>query len=404
MLAVGARAGEARALLAGAAALLAILVQVVMVEARPGPKPAAVAPSDSWRAIGRLCRARAKSAANPTAIEIGRLARDEYYRFGGHRIDASGRLFSFGVVESEQEEDAQHIADGRYRLRHLGWWNVLGYWARLGENATVTAAAREFLRLKGFEGATGKIEDDDTQPLPALRLSTALDTLDRLIGGLPSATADDAEHRKRLKEILAEALIRAAVNDVAWSAAFIGAVMRQARLQPDQFNYSDNHQAYIHAAVDGAVADIEGRASTQFYRACPPSDARVRVGDMVCYHRVKKLDGTTRVEIREMAMEDRGKPMLERRVRASHCDIVAHVDPRAHLAYVVGGNVQQSVAVKQLVLRRGSLTLAEEQPEGCRRGTRWALPPPSAGVATAPHLSDTCSLNRKQWFVVLQAR
>ena len=67
--------------------------------------------------------------------------------------------------------------------------------------------------------------------------------------------------------------------------------------------------------------------------------------------------------------------------------------------YVVGGNVQQSVTVKKLRLRR-DMKFAENK-SGCGD---WTLPPPSAAVPVGPSVRDNCSLNEKKWFVLLQLR
>jgi hypothetical protein len=67
--------------------------------------------------------------------------------------------------------------------------------------------------------------------------------------------------------------------------------------------------------------------------------------------------------------------------------------------YVVGGNVQQSVTVKKLKLRR-DLKFAENK-NGCGD---WTLPPPSKGTPVGAGLMQNCSLNEKKWFVLLQMR
>ena len=91
-------------------------------------------------------------------------------------------------------------------------------------------------------------------------------------------------------------------------------------------------------------------------------------------------------------------------ISKTHCDVVAHVDLKASRAYVVGGNVQQAVTVKKLVLRRRDGSLAEVQPDGCKIDGGWSFPKASPGKPVAPHYSEECSLNRKHWFVLLQAR
>ena len=101
---------------------------------------------------------------------IADVARDEFYIFGGHRIDSNGRIFSFGVVESEQEESADNITT--YRLGHLGWWNVMRYWRLLDGSATPEDAARESLTVRGFPNASRE-QPTRTPAFPRTSISPA---------------------------------------------------------------------------------------------------------------------------------------------------------------------------------------------------------------------------------------
>jgi hypothetical protein len=207
------------------------------------------------------------------------------------------------------------------------------------------------------------------------------------------------------KDIIRQALIRAAINDVAWSAAFVSAVLRQAGLTDKEFEFSEAHNIYIGQAFQVALGEAAGERPEGFYRACPTSTTRPRPGDLVCYHRHTRQHGSKpAAEIRNMVLEDAvAKPAVDR-IHKSHCDVVVHVDTKAARVYVVGGNVQQAVTVKKLVLDRRRGTLVEAQPDNCRLDGRWTFPPPTPGKAVAPQLSSDCSLNRKPWFVLLQAR
>ena len=134
-------------------------------------------------------------------------------------------------------------------------------------------------------------------------------------------------------------------------------------------------------------------------------DTRPRVGDMVCYQRMPALAKATDAEVRERVFDETsaGKPHS---VSKTHCDVVVHIDEKAAKAYVVGGNVQQSVTVKKLRLAGRSLKFSktETQPGGKAGCTGWALPRPSADIPLAPTFNDKCSLNDKNWFVLLQMR
>lgn len=376
----------------GATALAAL------AQAPPGRTPAlqkAAKPMPEWTPIARQCAATARKPPSEKSLRIADIARDEFYYFGGHRIDANGRLFSFGVIESEQEESEEKIET--YRLGHLGWWHVLRYWRLLAEAKRPIDAAREHLRLRGFPDAAAEPDDKDIAKPVRLGIARALEAIDKLPASIMLNKAE--------KEIIKQALIRAAINDVAWSAAFVSAVLRQAGLGDKEFEFSEAHNIYIYKAFQIALGETTEAQPTGYYRACPPGSAPPRRGDLVCYHRHNKDHGGKRAaEIRDIVLRDViDRPAVDT-IHKSHCDIVAHVDRKAGRVYVVGGNVQQAVAVKKLVLDRRTGALAEIQPANCRVDGNWTFPPPAPGKAIAPHFSEECSLNRKPWFVLLQAR
>ena len=355
-----------------------------------------VRPHPSWTAgIGTICNRTARTKPSPKARGIALTAKDEYYYFGGHRIDSSGRLFGFGVVESEQEESEENITT--YRLGHLGWWQVLRYWRLLAQTSQPIDAARRYLRLRGFADATIQADDTDI-PLPGkLALDRALLAIDNVDAGMKLSRIE--------KEILKEALIRAAINDVAWSAAFISAVMRQSGLADTEFDFSEAHGTYIYKAFSNSQADIAGAGIEGFYRACPLTTAAPRLGDLVCYHRhVKQFGSKSAAGIHDMILDDLSQTPIGNTIHKSHCDVVAHVDLKAAKVYVVGGNVQQAVTVKKLALRRRDGTLSEIQPDRCKADGAWTFPKATPGKPVAPHLSDECLLNRRNGFVLLQAR
>ena len=358
-------------------------------------KQQAVTPLPQWAEIARQCTATARKPPPEKALRIAETAKDEFYYFGGHRIDGNGRLFSFGVVESEQEENDENIE--RYRLGHLGWWHVLRYWRLLAEAKLPIDAAREHLRLRGIPGAAAAPDDKDIDKPSRLGIARALEAIEKVPQSLTLSAAE--------KDIIKQALIRAAINDVAWSAAFVSAVMRQAGLTDKEFEFSEAHNIYIDQALQVALGETTGAQPAGFYRACPPASARPRPGDLVCYHRHTRQHGSKpAAEIRNMMLDDAiAKPAVDR-IHKSHCDVVVHVDAKAARVYVVGGNVQQAVTVKKLVLDRRRGTLVEAQPDNCRHDGRWTFPPPTPGKAVAPQLTSECSLNRKPWFIVLQAR
>jgi hypothetical protein len=93
---------------------------------------------------GKACRRRRQR------IRADRI--DEFTQFGGHQIDANGRLFHFGLTEAEHEED-----DGGDRpasVGQLGWWQVMKILAALFGNDTPTA------RGAGYRDASTSTQGD----------------------------------------------------------------------------------------------------------------------------------------------------------------------------------------------------------------------------------------------------
>ncbi len=376
---------------------------------------AAAAPSASprfWPSVQKVCDRTAATKPTALAAKIAQTALDEHYRFGGHQIDSNGRLFRFGLVEAEQEEETS----GREaQLGHLGWWQVLKYWRSLyGSNPK--AAAR--LRVWGYEDASASRNEDkdgapdkDRGPLrdeTAMADVTKISVADLIRLGAQSKDRDTVE-------VLREAAFRAAIVDNAWSAAFVSYVVRTAALgesaNPSEvqsfakgrFPFSAAHRDYIFAAFRTSIADAAAsKASAKdghLYRACPIYATEPRIGDMICYHREKELKDAPDSTVRDIILDDARTGRSETSISQNHCDVVVHVDRKAQKAYVVGGNVQQSVTVKKLRLRR-DMKFAENK-SGCGD---WTLPPPSAAVPVGPSVRDNCSLNEKKWFVLLQMR
>ena len=100
--------------------------------------PAAFAQGDTpaafWKTVQAACDATAAKPPSKLGQRIAQTAIDEFALFGGHRIDANGRLFRFGLTEAEHEEE-----DGGSRqanLERLGWRQVMKYWRALyGDDA-----------------------------------------------------------------------------------------------------------------------------------------------------------------------------------------------------------------------------------------------------------------------------
>jgi hypothetical protein len=250
--------------------------------------PSAAQPSDTkpfWHRVQKVCDRTADTTPNEIATRIAQTALDEHYRFGGHQIDANGRLFRFGLVEAEQEESDGD--DDEARLGDLGWWQVLKYWRALhGSNSRVATR----LRVWGYEEASVSRNDDKPEAAGGDRAPLHDETAVADAIKIPAADliklgrhADDED----TAEVLREAAFRAAIIDNPWSAAFISYVVKIAALgdapnlphvqdfSKTRFQFSSAHRHYIFAAFKTSVADAaisqKAPGDAHFYRACPLS-------------------------------------------------------------------------------------------------------------------------------------
>ncbi|NCT71442.1 MAG: DUF2272 domain-containing protein [Xanthomonadaceae bacterium] len=166
----------------------------------------------------------------------------------------------------------------------------------------------------------------------------------------------------------AGAACRSFVVDTPWSAAFVSWVMRQARVPG--FGASSRHVDYVRAAR---------RASpTAPYRLVAPDEAAPAAGDLLCYVRGQSRALGYPGLLGVLDAGD-GLPM--------HCDIV--VATQDGMAWLVGGNVQQTVALRMLRLDA--------------QGRFADLPTRSAGDAPcSPDVPAHCNLNRQDWAALLK--
>jgi len=161
------------------------------------------------------------------------------------------------------------------------------------------------------------------------------------------------------------------VVDTPWSAAFVSWVMRRAALPG--FAASSRHVDYVRAAWR--------QPASSPYRLAAPGDAAPAPGDLLCYVRVgarafghegllDRLDGNA------------GLPM--------HCDIV--VAAEAGVAWLVGGNVQQVVALRMLRL------------DAQGRFADLPLRSAASGATCSADAPEQCNLNRQDWAALLKLK
>jgi hypothetical protein len=279
-------------------------------------------------AIAADCRAPQHNVT--LATKLAALADLEYREFNGHRISDDGHLLKFGSAESETEllhdpvsGEASPTQSGRF-----AWRRVWEYWITLGRHVDGEPLHRKLVFVPGL------LEDPGTgERTREIELATVFEGL---------AAEDD-----RVRSALREAAVRTALNDSAWSAAFISFLMDRAGLSAKQFRHTATHSDYIKAAFDAS--------DSYAYRACDPAIVKPRIGDLLCYSRgnrpLKRFTDWTR------AVQSPGF------VSASHCEVVVDVDASARKIDTIGGNVLQSVARRRLRLNEAGLLSRNHSPE-----------------------------------------
>lgn len=305
------------------------------------PLEAAAAPS--------ACAATAKRAPADPRI---RLAVDEALRqhelFGGQTIERNGGMFRVGRHEAEWARGAGEAAPA--------WERVAMFWRALSES----------------------------EP-PSLMTSTG--RVARSEAARDAATAGSAPARAEVA--VRESLLRAAIVDTPWSAAFISYLMKNAGFPAGEFAFSDSHADYVRAALDASAAEAAGQPATHAFRACDVATTRPRAGDLLCATRASTA-GTVRFDALASAMAARAPgqafPM--------HCDLVVRSDEGGDAKMEsIGGNVVNSVTLRRMTLNARKVLSDQyigdgESREECARG----------GRPCREHLS------LRPWLVLLQFR
>jgi len=186
-----------------------------------------------------------------------------------------------------------------------------------------------------------------------------------------------------------EALLRAAIVDTPWSAAFISYLMKTAGFSRAEFEFSDTHADYVRAALGTSAAEAEGRESTHAFRACDVATTHPRAGDLLCATRDSTV-GVVRFDALAAAIAVRATgedfPM--------HCDLVVRSDEGGDAKLdASGGNVIQSVTLTRMTLNANKV-LSDSHVTGAA---------PHQGCARA---AQPCPghLGRRPWVVLLQFR
>ena len=107
-------------------ATLCAIVAAIGLAAHPAFAQADRSAAQFWKSVQATCSATAAKPPGELGRRIAQTAIDEFTSFGGHQIDADGRLFRFGLTEAEHEEDDG--GDRAASVGRLGWWQVMKYW------------------------------------------------------------------------------------------------------------------------------------------------------------------------------------------------------------------------------------------------------------------------------------
>lgn len=315
-------------------------------------------------AHGRAESCLQAGAPSDVAARLAGIADAEYREFNGHRIDDDGTLLRFGSAESETEllHDPDTGESARNRPGRYAWRRVWEYWLALGAHVEGEPWRRKLIFVPGL------LDDAHSGARAKER---------RLGSLLPEASREGEDD---VQAAMREALVRAALNDSPWSAAFISYLMHKAGLGDVQFRYSATHSDYIKAAFDHDPAYA--------YRACDPARVRPRVGDLLCYSRGSR-------PLRRFS-DWREAVRAENFIAASHCELVVGVDRSARKMETIGGNVLQSVARRRLRLNEAGVLSGNHSP---------LLFKPEA--ETACLVQKDCrrqNINLQYWSVLLQLK
>lgn len=329
----------------------------------------------------------------PRAEQLASIALTEHREFNGHRMSADGILWQFGAVESENE--ALQGENGNMVPDRMAWRRVWEYWRILAKHVP---GQTDLLPVKWLPNLLPQRESEaKLQPVSLFALEAQLATL-------PPGPVQEA---------LQQAAVRAAINDSAWSAAFISAIMDKAGLRDDEFTYSEAHAHYIRAAFEANRADAAHHAapagshppaSPYAYRACDPRHTAPQLGDLLCYARGRNRDPLNGFDDWETATRN---PEF---FAKSHCELVVGQQARQRRLMLVSGNVQQSVMLRELRLDRhlrlhpshyaaASPTTLANPPAPASTSTSTSAPAPACSGAKLCQRQD---FNRQRWGVLLQ--
>ena len=287
------------------------------------------------------CTAGARHATTDPRIHVAIAeARRQNQLFGGQFIDRDGGMFRLGYHEAEWDHPPGDPTGA--------WQRVAEFWRALS----------------------------DAQPP---RVMTSAGWVSRAEAESEAAKGD------RTDVALRESLLRAAIVDTPWSAAFISYLMKTAGFSRDEFAFSDSHADYVRAALEASADEAAGRDTPYAFRACDVATTPVRAGDLLCATRA----GSARIaSFGALAAAMAAQPGAD--AFPMHCELVVRADEGGDAKLeTIGGNVIQSVTLSRMTLNANKVLSGNY----IGHGTPAECVPPCR-----QHLT------RRPWVVVLQFR
>ena len=328
------------------ALFLAVLLSLPVNAAEVGPSRRA-----SWCLAGS-----AQPVRDTRILAAVAQAREQHRLFGGQLMDRGGAIVKLGFHEAEFDRLPAETMPT--------WQRVARFWTAVAEHLPST-----------FRSPSGR------------RVSRQL-LFDRVAAA--SAASGGAQLDEHELAAIRSALLRSALVDEPWSAVFISFLMKESGFTRDEFAFSDSHVDYVDQAFLASAAEARGEAPASAYRACDLLTTKPRPGDLICHTREGAAGIASFAALQEEL--DMRRSAVWANPIPMHCDLVTSADAGGNAKMeTVGGNVVQSVTLRQLTLNARKTLSARYLQTGTQRSC--------GGPAGC-----RANLSRKPWVVLLQYR
>ncbi|GHA67010.1 hypothetical protein GCM10009007_04460 [Formosimonas limnophila] len=254
-------------------------------------------------------------------------------------------------------------------------------------------AAGHLIQIGPMEGETDKLANGESAWQRVLHYWTASVGAEYLYH--PDDVSPDSSQATK------NAFIRTRLIDNPWSGVFVSYVMKTAGFSADEFTFNDGHIRYIKPAFTAALSLAAHEPNAYAYVAKNPLTTPMAVGDLICYTREGRDVYGPMAFFEWLQTHQYDGVSLK-----THCDIVVTV--KKSKAYTIGGNVVQSVVMRELTLnKQGALAARHTLPITPVSGS-WVAKAltaePANLVQCEPVNGRDCDMNRKDWVVLLKAK